>query len=1062
MTSKVARIAAGICEAVWLAAIISIPLFFNVHSSRIFEPDKIVVLRSLALIGLGAWIIRLIEDGWRQAGISDGRTSRIKQLFSIPLILPVVLLAASVLLSSALSIAPRTSFGGSYQRLQGTVTFFSYLTIFILITANLRTKAQLDRLLTTIVLASLPVAFYGILQRYGLDPVPWGGNVQNRIAANMGNSIFAAAYLIMVIPITAGKIAQEFRKILSDESNLALSISRGTLFVFILILNLIAVYLTGSRGPFLGLLAGLFFLLVLLFMYWRRRGLLVGTVILAVVFAALLLLINIPGGPLESIRTSPWVGRLGQVLDMNQRTSRVRTLIWEGAAELVAPHDPLTFPDGEVDTLNPLRPVIGYGPESMYVAYNRFFPPELAIIEKRNASPDRSHNETWDVLVTNGVLGSVIYQFLFISIFYYGLKWLGLLADKNQRLVFLACYFGFGIASAVVVTLWQGPSFLGVGIPFGEMIGLVAFLTYSAIFIRPEVEAGGGGFIRSLTLIVILSGIIAHFVEVHFGIAIAATRLYFWVYAGVLLVAGYLLPEGMLAEPNTAIETAELDSSLSRRKRSRTVQGGGISWQPILVNACIVAIVLVTLAYDYLANLDRSGSWLTIINNSFLRLPLEDFAFSPGILGLLTLSWLICAYLLTTNEDSDPGKSLRAYGLTLLIAAGLTVPFIILQANNLAGIFTGVPSTQAELLEQVNRYAALPVWYGGYLVLLLALLGSGLSSFWQQNTRYSNAFSLVAAVALIPAALYVGLGVNFRTIQADIIFKQADPFMKSGQYGAAVLIYREAIDHAPNEDHYYLFLGRAYLEYAQNLQDAEQREAILQQAEQDLLQAQDINPLNTDHTANLARLYSWVGTAAGNPESRQQAFEAAERFYEQALTISPNNAGLWTEQAILELNSLGEPENALQSAEVAITLDPTFDRPYALLGDYHVQAARNSQTEEDAQMHLAAAVENYQKAAEVMQADGGNPATLYTYYLALGGVYVEMEALEEAVDAYSRALQYAGPDNAWRVQETLALVYYRLGDKTAALTWAEQASNSAPEADLERLANLIDQINSLP
>ncbi|MEZ4646278.1 MAG: hypothetical protein R3E31_26740 [Chloroflexota bacterium] len=49
--------------------------------------------------------------------------------------------------------------------------------------------------------------------------------------------------------------------------------------------------------------------------------------------------------------------------------------------------------------LTSLRPLIGYGPESMYVAYNRFYPPELATVEARNASPDRSHNETFDALV---------------------------------------------------------------------------------------------------------------------------------------------------------------------------------------------------------------------------------------------------------------------------------------------------------------------------------------------------------------------------------------------------------------------------------------------------------------------------------------------------------------------------------------------------------------------------------------------------------------------------------------------------------------------------------------
>ena len=41
-----------------------------------------------------------------------------------------------------------------------------------------------------VILTSLPIAIYGILQRSGLDPLPWGGDVQRRVAANMGNAIF--------------------------------------------------------------------------------------------------------------------------------------------------------------------------------------------------------------------------------------------------------------------------------------------------------------------------------------------------------------------------------------------------------------------------------------------------------------------------------------------------------------------------------------------------------------------------------------------------------------------------------------------------------------------------------------------------------------------------------------------------------------------------------------------------------------------------------------------------------------------------------------------------------
>ena len=48
----------AIIEAGWLAALIVTPLFFNVFSSRVFEPDKISLVRTTALIMLLAWLIK--------------------------------------------------------------------------------------------------------------------------------------------------------------------------------------------------------------------------------------------------------------------------------------------------------------------------------------------------------------------------------------------------------------------------------------------------------------------------------------------------------------------------------------------------------------------------------------------------------------------------------------------------------------------------------------------------------------------------------------------------------------------------------------------------------------------------------------------------------------------------------------------------------------------------------------------------------------------------------------------------------------------------------------------
>ena len=212
MPTKISRYCLGIMEAAWLSAVCIIPIFFNIYSSRIFEPDKITILRSLALLSLSAWIVKLIEEGGIEWKKESQDISFFSFLWHTPLIPPVIGLVIVYLLATIFSVTPSISFFGSYQRLQGTYTTFSYLIIFITIITNLRSRKQINRLVTTVILASLPVALYGVLQHYKIDPIPWGGNTSTRIASNMGNSIFVAAYFNHGFSINLGSNCGGFQR----------------------------------------------------------------------------------------------------------------------------------------------------------------------------------------------------------------------------------------------------------------------------------------------------------------------------------------------------------------------------------------------------------------------------------------------------------------------------------------------------------------------------------------------------------------------------------------------------------------------------------------------------------------------------------------------------------------------------------------------------------------------------------------------------------------------------------------------------------------------------------
>ena len=198
-----------VLETGWLLAVIITPLLFNVYSSRVFEPDKLTTLRTVAVIMAAVWLVKYAEE--RVSGRHE-----MELTWRTPLVFPTLFMVLVYLLSTVLSVTPWVSLLGSYQRLQGTYTTLSYVVVFFIILQGLRTRAQLDRLITVVIVNSLPIALYGLVQRNRLDPLPWGGDVTRRVASNMGNPIFVAAYLIMVFPLIVGRIAESFKAILTE------------------------------------------------------------------------------------------------------------------------------------------------------------------------------------------------------------------------------------------------------------------------------------------------------------------------------------------------------------------------------------------------------------------------------------------------------------------------------------------------------------------------------------------------------------------------------------------------------------------------------------------------------------------------------------------------------------------------------------------------------------------------------------------------------------------------------------------------------------------------------
>lgn len=1111
----------GVIEAGWLAALVVAPMFFNVFSSRVFEPDKISLVRTIALIMVLAWLVKLVNGGYAflpafsAAGAANGDSETSSagwsKLWRNPFFIPVLLMVIAFLVSTIFSLAPFVSWFGSYQRLQGTYSFLAYVTIAMLAAAHLRRPEQIRRLQHVVILTSLPISIYGVIQHYAIDPLPWGGDVTTRVASNAGNAIFLAAYLIMAFFLTLERVYSSFAALVGarSENNQGADIVTalaGGAYLFILMVQGLAIFWTQSRGPLLGILAGGYLFVLLLFSALRPRryrAWISGWVGIGLLGAIFLLLLNTTS-IFQFVSSIPSLQRLSTVLDLESNTAQVRVLIWQGSAEMMNPHEPLTFPDDSTDTINVLRPLVGYGPEAMWVAYNKFYPPALAHHEQRNASPDRSHNETWDSLVITGLLGFVAYLMVFISVFYWSLRWLGLLVNRRDNLLFGGLLAGFGIATAVYFCWNDGGSLrlFGVALPAGMVVGLVLYVML-ATFLHPNFKPSRADLPRQLLIIAILTAVVAHFIEINFGIAIAATRTYFWIYTALLTTLGmrWSQPQPIalaldVVEPPPTPEPApepvvQTPASTGKKRAANqpgksVVAGKPTSARPaatrrnrtfdslpfLPLTIMTDVLIFLTAVFVYSTNSrGLSGPFEILFSSITQRNVGGQPVSSPAIFFLLIFTWLIAALLGLAAEalrqPTMPSGSwwLRGFGLHAAIVWGAWLLYGLIQASRLAPL--SIPaglSPNDQLNYQLDHVGSHFAVFTGVLIVWLFVSGTVYAWSALRDRRLPAAtrpvLSLVVGTVTAVLIFMLVSSVNVSLVRADIIYKQGQQFDSQRNWVNSVELYRRALDARKTEDHYMLFLGRALLEQAKTVQNAEGtagfpaeptlddvlalrpetisqmgRLELLRAAEAVLKEAQRINPLNTDHTANLSRLYrTWADLMTDNPEMRQQMLNQSIDEYAMAVTLSPNSAHLWNERGNAHL-ALGQRDEAEAAYLKSLSLDQLFDQTYLLLADFY-----------EGNQEYDKAAELLRQGIDTLEARRGRGGALQldnylTVALARSG------DITGAITATQKIVEIQPTDQT--AMRNLALLYRDQGNLAEAAKWIDQAIAALPQDSAE-------------
>ena len=197
---------AQLLDAAWLSAAVAVPLVCNPWGHSAFELPKAALLRALVLLmGLAAL-----------AGTTEGRhdpqRGRVPRR-THPLLCSALALGAALALATLSSVNPRTSLWGSYERQQGLLTWIAYLALFALTATHLRTRAQLEQLWAALVWGSVPVVACGLLQAAGLDPLGWQTDAASNVLSTIGRSNFLGSYLVLVVPLTAARLALSRRRL---------------------------------------------------------------------------------------------------------------------------------------------------------------------------------------------------------------------------------------------------------------------------------------------------------------------------------------------------------------------------------------------------------------------------------------------------------------------------------------------------------------------------------------------------------------------------------------------------------------------------------------------------------------------------------------------------------------------------------------------------------------------------------------------------------------------------------------------------------------------------------
>ncbi|MDA2936359.1 O-antigen ligase family protein [Patescibacteria group bacterium AH-259-L05] len=385
-----------VLEAIWLAIIFFIPIYFDRNLYNVFEISKNILFQGLAEILLFVFLVKLVLY---TKPVIQVIKKRIK--YFIPAIVFIAVLGISTLLSSV----PWFSFWGSWERRMGYLAWLHFFIFAFILFTSIKNKKHVYRILFAAVFSSIFVALYGFMQAFGFDPFSWTEDPfkVKRIFSAVGQANFLGSWLLLVIPIVIYGIGKK---------HIVAKAFSSILLVFLVW----ALILTKSRGAWVGLIALIVFMSTVYL--WRlKRVLVIIPIVCFIAFVGFVIFLNSVDIDKTDLK-SPLMRRLAFFTDLEE-AGNYRLMHWKASVDLIKQ-----------------RPILGYGLGTQRFNFPKYYRPEFAIYEKPNIYLDYAHNDILDILLAAGFIGLMSYLFLIGSVFWRGLRYF-LKRQENGVLVFL-------------------------------------------------------------------------------------------------------------------------------------------------------------------------------------------------------------------------------------------------------------------------------------------------------------------------------------------------------------------------------------------------------------------------------------------------------------------------------------------------------------------------------------------------------------------------------------------------------------------------------------------------